>query len=78
MAAVSYLKGAIMLLQNCDKIPTDTMCLLNNVMTLVDCDEFTKYMKIIYFTSKRNKHLTTYTFYLNTAEPEYTKYLPCR
>ena len=30
--AVSYLKGAILLLQNCSGLPTDTIWLLNNMM----------------------------------------------
>ena len=52
--AANYLKGALMLLQNCDAVPTDTLGLLNDIMTSADCNEFTEYMKSIYFTSKRN------------------------
>jgi len=69
---VSYLKGALVLLQNCGAIPTDTMGLLNDIMTLADCDNFTEYMKHIYFASKHNKtSLTSFTSYLNTVESEY-------
>ena len=50
---VSYLKGALVLLQNCSAIPMDTMGLLNDVMVSADCDEFTGYMTSIYFASKR-------------------------
>lgn len=50
---VSYLKGALLILQNCSVIPTDTMGLLNDVMSSPDCDDFTDYMKSIYYASKR-------------------------
>ena len=70
--AVSYLKGALMLLQNCDAIPTNMTGLLNDIMMLADCDEFTEYMKSIYFASKRKKtSLASFTSYLNTARSKY-------
>ena len=72
LTAVSYLKEALVLLQNCDAIPTNTMELINDIMTSADCDEFTEYMKSIYFASKRKKILlASFTCYLNTAESEY-------
>ena len=51
---VSYLTGALILLQSCGAIPTNVMGLLNNVMVLADCKDFTAYMKSIYFASKRD------------------------
>ena len=68
---MSYLKGALVMLQNCDAIPTDTMGLLNDVMILADCSKFSDYMKSIYFMLKRNKTSTAYNSYLNTVESEY-------
>ena len=71
--AVSYLKGALMLLQNCEAVPTDTLGLLDQIITSADYDEFTKYIKRIYFTSKRNRSVpaSSFTSYLNMAESEY-------
>ena len=68
---VSYLKGALLLLQNCGAIPTDIMGLLNDVMVSADCKEFTSYMKSIYFASKRNSSGQGYMPYLDAAEAEY-------
>ncbi len=57
---VSYLKGALLLLQNCAAIPTETMGLLNNVMSFADCKDFTDYMNSIYFSSKRTNTMGDY------------------
>ena len=45
--AVSYLKGALLLLQNCSGLPTDIMCLLNDTMGSADCDEFSWFMNLM-------------------------------
>ena len=37
---VSYLKGALLLLQNCSGLPTDTMELINNTMVSADYAEY--------------------------------------
>ena len=68
---VSYLKGALLLLQNCAAIPTDAMGLLNDVMSSADCKDFTDYMKSIYFASKRTNTVGDYMVYLDAAEGEY-------
>ena len=68
---VSYLKGALFLLQNCSTIPIDTMGLLNNVMVSADCDKFTGYMTSIYFASKCENSVGGCIDYLNAAEAEY-------
>ena len=47
--AVSYLKGALLLLKKCNAVPTNSMGLLNNVMNSTDCNYFTNYMKMMYF-----------------------------
>ena len=41
---ISYLKCDLLLLQNCAAIPTDTMGLLDDVMSSVDHEEFKAYM----------------------------------
>ena len=68
---VSYLKGALLLLQNCGAIPTDIMGLLNDGMVSADCEEFTSYMKSIYFAAKRTSSGQSYMPYLDAAEAEY-------
>ena len=68
---VSYLKGALLLLQNCSAILTNAMGLLNDVMLSADCSDFTSYMKSIYFASKRTGTVGDYMEYLDAAEAEY-------
>ena len=53
---VSYVKGALLLLQNCVAVPTETMGIINNVMISAKYDEFTDYMTSIYFVLKRNQY----------------------
>ena len=66
----SYLKWALLLIQNCLVIPTDTMGLINKVMVSADYDEFTGYMTSIYFASKRESLVGGYMEYLDTAKAE--------
>ena len=40
-AIVSYLKGALLLLANCNCLSTDTVRLLNDTFYLAECDKFT-------------------------------------
>ena len=68
---VSYLKGALLLLQNCAAISTNTIGLLNDVMSLTDCQEFTAYMQSIYFALKRSSTVGGYMEYLDSDESEY-------
>ena len=58
--AVSYLKGARLLLQNFSDLPTDTMGLLNNTIGLTDCDEFNSFMSSIYFDHKLKTQVITH------------------
>ena len=60
-----------MLLQNCDVVPTDKITLLNEVICLADCGEFSEYTKSKYYASKRDRTPAAYMEYLNTAEAEY-------
>ena len=69
--AVSYVKVFLLLLQNFPALPTNTMGLLNNGMVSAGCDDFTNYMKIIYFASKLSNTVSGYMEYLDLAEAEY-------
>ena len=69
--AVSYLKGALMLLHNCTGLPTDTMGLLNDTMGLADCEDFTGFMNSVYFDHKRKTRVITHQEYLRLAKSEY-------
>ena len=51
--AVSYLKGALMLLQNCSEILTNTIGLLNDIMISADCDNFSGFVNLVYYDHKR-------------------------
>ena len=44
---VSYLKGSLLLLKNCSKLPTDIIGLINDIMYSADCANFKEYMKAI-------------------------------
>ena len=68
---VNYLIGALVLLQNCAAIPTDTMGLLNDAMVSADCNEFTRYMTSIYFASKRENLFGGYMDYLDLDKAKY-------
>ena len=63
-AAVSYLKGALLLLQSCLGLPTDAMGLLNNVMGSADCDELSGFMNLVYFDHKRKTRVISHQEYL--------------
>lgn len=69
--AVNYVKWALFLLKNCSAVPTDTMGLLNDVMTSADCVEFTEYRMSMYFTLKLNRLMGSFMDYLDTAKAEY-------
>ena len=69
--AVSYLKGALLLLQNCSGLPTDTMGLLNDTMGSADCAEFSGFMNSVYFDHKRKTRVIPHQEYLRLAEAEY-------
>ena len=68
---VSYLEGALLLLQNCAAIPMDIMGLLNNVMVSADYNNFTGYITSIYFASKCESLVGGYMEYLDMVETEY-------
>ena len=61
---VSYLKVALLLLQNCSGIPTNAMGLLHDTMGLADCDEFSGFMNSVYFDHKRKTREITHQEYL--------------
>ena len=64
---VSYLKGVVMLLQNCTVLPTDLAGLLNNIMLSSENTDFTSFMKLVYFDHKRKTRVIGFTKYLNLA-----------
>ena len=68
---VSYLKGAVMLLQNCTVLPTDLVGLLNDIMLSAENTDFTSFMKSVYFDDKRKTRVIGFTEHLNLAEAEY-------
>ena len=68
---VSYLKGVLMLLQNCLGLLTDMIGLLNNIMGSADCEEFSGFMNLVYFYHKRRTRVIEYAEYLRLAEAEY-------
>ena len=43
----SYLKGVMLLLDNCNSLPTDVLGILNDVMTSADSKVFSEYMQSI-------------------------------
>ena len=69
--AVSYLKGALLLLQNCSGLPTNTMVLLNEIMGSAAYDEFSGFMNLLYFDHKRKTRVIAHQEYLCLAEAEY-------
>ena len=52
---VSYLKGAVMLLQNCTVLPTYLIGLPNNIRCSADNDDFCTYMKDMHFFTARKE-----------------------
>ena len=69
--AVSYLKGALILLQNCSDLSIDIMGLLNNIMVSADCKEFSGFMNLVYFDHQRRMRMIGHQEYLMLAESEY-------
>ena len=67
----SYLKGVILLLDNCNSLPTDVLGLLNDVMTSAESKVFCEYMQSIYFAHKRKIKEITPREYVEFAEKEY-------
>ena len=68
---VSYLKGALILLQKYGGLPTHTMGLINDIVCLAECSGFSDFMKIIYFNHKRKTDEIEYTTYIGLTESEY-------
>ena len=72
---MSNLNGALLLLQNCTGLPADTMGLLYDTMGLADCDEFTRFMKSLYFDHKQKTRVISHQEYICLAESEYQRYI---
>ena len=67
---VSYLKEVLLLLQNVNKIPTDVMRLLNNTFCSTACENFTDFMKNVYFSYKRKTQVIDPMKFLSLVESE--------
>ena len=67
----SYLKGALLLLGNYGKLPTDIIGLLNDTFCSAGCEEFTDYVKAIHFAHKRKLDIMNLMKFLGLAEAEY-------
>ena len=67
----SYLKGSLILLQNCGKMPTDTISLLLDIFCSAELDEFTTFISNVYFNHKRKTHEVNYMDYITLAKSEY-------
>ena len=68
---VSYLKGALLLLGNCGKLPTDVIGLFNDTFYSAQCEDFTDYIKAIHFAHKRRLEVMDPMKFLGIAEAEY-------
>lgn len=71
--ASSYLKGALLLLQNCcATLIANTLGLLNDIMCSADNADFTGSMQSIYYDHKRQPgQKVDFTAYLHVAESKY-------
>lgn len=68
---VSYLKGDLLLLSNYKKMPTDVMGLLNDTIYSAGCEDFTAYMKAIYFNHTRKTEVMEPMKFLTIVEGGY-------
>ena len=68
---VSFLKGALVLIQNCAALPTDTIGLMNSTMCSTNCDKFRVFMPLVYFDHKRSSRPIAPTKYLELAKQKY-------
>ena len=69
--ATTYLKGILILIQNCSQIPSDTTGLLSNIMHLTNYDEIFGLINLVYYNNKLGSNKIDYLEYLRLAESEY-------
>ena len=69
--AVSYLKGALLLILHFLGLPIYTMWLVNNTMGSADCDELSGCMNSVYFEHKRKTRTISHQECLRLAERKY-------
>jgi len=69
--AVSYLKGALLLIQHFLGLPIYTMWLVNKSMGSADCDELSGCMNSVYFEHKRKTRTISHQECLRLAERKY-------
>ena len=68
---MSYLKGALLLLENFSSLPTYIMGLLNDMMCSAENEEFSRFMRFIYFDHKRKTNVVIHATYLQLTEAGY-------
>jgi len=68
---VSHLKGALLLLANCNCLPTDIVGLINDTFCSAECSEFMDFIKAIYFQHKRKLQTVDPMELLTAAEAKY-------
>ena len=70
---MSYLKGVLLLLQNCSDLPTRIMGLLTKIIYSSNFNNSSSYMRLIYFTHKwliNYNKVAYFIGYLNKTESE--------
>lgn len=68
---MSHLEGALILLQNCGGLPTDTMDLLNSITGSADCSKFRDFVKMMCVNHKRKTDVIEHITCLNLVESDY-------
>ena len=67
----SYLKGVLLLFQNYSELSTEKMYHLTDTICSANCEEFSVYIKIIYFMNKQLDKINNFTSYLNKAKQKH-------
>ena len=75
--AASYLRGVILLLENCKEIPTDLMGLLNEIFTSASTADFSAYVNMLYTSHHTSVKIMTLLQFIEDAEKEYRLYYRC-
>ena len=68
---ISFLKGALLLLGNCGKLPTNTMGILKDTFCSAEWEEFTALMTSVYLEYKRKTNVIDYMEHHTLTKREY-------
>ena len=71
LTVVSYLKGTVLLLQNCTDLPIDLIGILHDILTSARNEDVTALIKAMHFNHKMKTKVVNYTTFLNHANSEY-------